>query len=319
MTTGARAPRRIPLWAALAAPALLAAACAHAPQPEDPSERALYRDLQRLVTLSDSAGWEIDRLELEELRGPALLSLCRVERTKQDRLLDWLDLRAADLGGPVEVAYRRRGRDLGELDELLEITRIAMLLRHTIGSRDHDCPFWLEPEAEFDGEQIPDDRWQLTLATGGKAIFVSQGGRADINFGGAGRLLFGRAFGPRWSVYVGAEAGAVASFPRSENGGRSGLVLGVDGLVPVVVRYRFVNTYLEVEAGYLAHVTEERLHIEPGVHAGVAVGAIASRRLLLFPGAAFAASYERTFPAAGDGAVLQSLKLGVRVVFDVSL
>lgn len=290
-------------------------ACAYV-RPPDPQASALYRDLERLVTLTDSAGWDLDRLEVEGMLPDALQSFCRVEPAKREALLDWIDLRIAELGGPVEVAYVERGRELGEVTELLEVTRIGMVLRRSFASST-ECPFWLEPDAEFAGEQLADDRFLLSLAGGGKGMLVAQAGRADLNFGGAGRVLFGRGFGEHWTVFTGVELGAVASFPRNADG-RGNLVLGLDVVVPLVVRYRLVNFYFEGEAGYLARGTEERLTPESGVHVGLAGGVQASKRLWAIPGVGFAVTYERTFP--GDGVpALHMVKVGARVGIDIGL
>src|SRR5262245_24548814 len=59
--------------------AIFASACATEPRPPAGTEDKLYRDLERLVSLSDSAGWQIDRLELDGMLESALLSVCRVD------------------------------------------------------------------------------------------------------------------------------------------------------------------------------------------------------------------------------------------------
>jgi len=297
---------------------LLATACART-LPPDPSSAALYRDLQRIVGLQTTAGWQIDRVEIEGILPAALMSLCRVEPESRARLLRWLDERIAALGGPVEDAYANRGHKLSRVKALLAETRIRMALARAMEAAAEDCPFWLEPKPGFRGRQISDDRWQLSLGGGGKGILVSQGGEQDIHFGGAGRILFGRAIGDRWSLYAGAEAGASASFPRDDEGGRGALVLGVDVVAPVVARFRFVNSYVEAEAGYLARVTEDQHAPVHGMHVGAAVGGRATRTRWFFPGAAFAVSYERTFPRASQGEPLQTVKIGFRVAFDLNL
>jgi hypothetical protein len=155
----------------------------------------------------------------------------------------------------------------------------------------------------------------LLVATGGKGIFVAEHGRADISFGGAGRLLIGRSFGSRITVYLGAEGGAIASFPRDATGGRSNLVLGLDGVVPLVLRYRFVNSYVEVEAGWYGHITEDDRVLDNGVHVGIAVGGQASKQLWFmpfFPGAGFAITYE-------NAGALHALKVGLRVSAELPL
>lgn len=302
---------------ALLALFILAPGCAR-PLPPQPSTSALYRDLHRLVSLRAATGWYIDRLELDELLPDALMSVCQVQPGHRALLRDWLDARIAALGGPVEQAYRARGRDLDRVSELLALTRVRMTLTRAMDAAGADCPFWLEPRPVFRGRQISDDRWQISIAGGGRGVLKSRGDKQDMHIGGSGRLLFGRNLGRDLAIYTGAETGGTASFPKDASGERSNLVLTLDAVVPAVVRYRLTNTYIEAEAGYLARTTEEELgQIEHGLHLGVAVGGRTQRVRFLFPGAALNLSYERTFP---DGAAsLHMVKIGFRAVADFDL
>lgn len=282
--------------------------------PADQSTAALYRDLQRLVGLNTVVGWEIDRIEYRELLSDALMSVCRVPVEKRAALLDWLDKRIAALGGPVEKAYEQRGRNLDRVQGLLELTRIRGLLQVSSKSAVTDCPFWIHPEKPFRGRQIADDKWLVSLGGGGKAIGVLRGDTPALSGGGAGRLLLGRAFGSRWTVLAGAEIGGSGELPR-EDGDSQGVVLSADLVTPLVVRFGFVNTYLELEAGYLYRITEGPEGNSSGAHAGIAFGGRASRRRWLFPGAVFGIAIERTFPRMGDG--LWMIKLGFRAQLDM--
>src|SRR5689334_25331142 len=104
----------------------------------------------------------------------ALDSVCRVDPLARRSLLTWLDEEIHRLGGPVEDAYVARGRRLSAVDELLEVTRIRAVLARADAIAPADCPFWLDVEEPFEGRQIGDDRWQLTLGGGGKAIAMRQ-------------------------------------------------------------------------------------------------------------------------------------------------
>lgn len=285
--------------------------------PPGASTAALYRDLERLVMVEDTAGWEIDRLEVEGLLASALGSVCRVHPVERRALLEWLDVEIARHGGPVEAAWQRAGKRMSRIQTLVRLTRIRKVLAHADQHADADCPFWIEPTDHFAGRQISDDRWTLSGGGGGKAIGVVQGDRADLEFGGAGRLLLGYTFGSRSGLYAGLEIGASASFPKDEaTGTRGQLVVAVDVVTPIVYRHTFINSYLEVEAGWLGHTTEEAPEqIDPGMHVGVAFGGRATRTRFFFPGAAFGINYDRTF--AGDGADLHMVKIGLRVAFDV--
>lgn len=292
------------------------AACARRPAPVEPTARALFRDLERHVTVAATTGWGADRLEIEDLLESSLDSTCRVAPEARRELRAWLDAEIARLGGPVERAWRERDRELGRVEDLLVLTRVQRLLARA-EEMAGECPFWLEPERPFRGRQISERRFMLAFGGGGKLIGVSQGDRSDLNAGGAGRLLVGRALTDGHAVLAGLEGGASAAFPRDEMGERTSLVIAVDLVAPVVYRRTFTNSYLEVEAGWLGRTSERDLNaVDHGVHLGVAFGARALRTRFLFPGAAFGVSWERTFQGGDD---VTMFKLGARVAFDLDL
>ena len=295
---------------------LVVAACART-LPPDPSTAALYRDLERQVTVAGAAGWSIDRLELEGLLSDALLSVCRVDPLARRSLATWLDEQIAANGGPLERAYRERGKRMSRVSLLVKLHRVRRLLAQADAAAAQDCPFWVEIEEPFRGRQISDGRWQLTLGGGGKAMLVHEGDRTDFSAGGAGRMLFGKVLDARSALYAGLELGATAAFPKDELGNRGNLVLGLDVVAPLVYRHTLTNAYWEVEVGWLGRTTEEDLErVDQGAHIGLSVGGRALRTRFFFPGAALGISWERTFTAP-DGADVTTLKVGARVAFDV--
>jgi hypothetical protein len=303
----------------LAALALALAACGPRPAPRDPTTRTLFRDLERHVTVAATTGWGSDRLEIEAMLESTLDSVCRVDPLARRSLAGWLDAEIARLGGPVEKAWRERGKDLSRVGDLLVLTRVQKLLARA-EELAGDCPFWLEPEEPeepFRGRQISEQRLVLTFGGGGKGTVVLQGDRVDLNAGGAGRLLIGRAFSDGHALFAGVELGASASFPRSETGERGALVLGADLVAPLVYRRTLTNAFFELEAGWLGRSSEEDFGaLDHGVHVGAALGARALRTRIVFPGAAFGISWERTFQAGED---VTLLKIGARVSFDLDL
>lgn len=305
---------RVSGWLVVAATACALTSGCRQTLPKDGATSALYRDLQRLVALSTVVGWEIDRVEYRDLLSDSLMSVCRVPVDKRVALATWLDARIKQLGGPVEKAYQNRGRDLSKVAALLELTRVRGLLKTAASSATTDCPFWLRPDKNFRGQQLTDNRWLITLSGGGKAIGVLRGKSPALSGGGAGRLLFGRAFGSRWTFLVGGEVGGSGELPRDE-GDEQGVVLSVDFVAPLVVRYRFVNTYVELEGGYLYRLTEGSEGSASGGHIGIAFGGRAARRRWLFPGAVFGITLERTFPKSGVGITM--VKIGFRAVLDL--
>ena len=156
----------------------------------------------------------------------------------------------------------------------------------------------------------------LSFGGGGKAIFVNESGRYDVSGGGAGRLLLGRSFGQHWMFSLGAEIGALAAFPKDEDGNRNNFVVGAEVVVPLVARYRLTNSYVEVEAGPLGQAREDRDDPSYGIHVGASFGAQATRRLFVIPGVAFGLSLERIF-ANGIYPAATALKAGFRVAIDL--
>lgn len=287
--------------------------------PPDRSGAALYRDLERNVTVEAAKGWSIDRLEIEDLLGGALDSVCRVDPLARRALGDWLDEQIRARGGSPAAAWRARGKKLSRVRALLTMHRVRLLLQRAEEVAANDCPFWLEPEEPFRGRQISDDRWTVTVGGGGKGMLVHQADQTDFSAGGAGRLLVGRTFGSRAALYTGLETGATASFPKDELGNRGELQLGVDIVAPLVYRHTLTNAYVETEVGWLGRTTEQDLErLDHGVHVGVSIGGRALRTRFFFPGAAVSLSWERTF-ARDDDADLTTIKLGARVAFDVDL
>jgi hypothetical protein len=305
-------------WALLLFALTALASCARTLPPQPPAA-VLYRDLDRIVTVASTTGWYVDRLELEKIETDALMSVCAVPPPARAVLVSWLDARIVAAGGPAREAYAKRGRKLSSIKELLRLTRIRMTLERAITSADEDCPFWVEPSNAFPGRQISDDRWHVSLGGGGKGILVSQDSEHDLKFGGAGRLLLGRSIGDRIGLYAGLEAGASASFPRDEAGERGELVVALDVVAPIVMRYTLVNSYWEIEAGPLGTINELDRELIPGVHLGAAVGGRATRNRWFFPGAVFGVSWERTFPDAMQGEPVQYIKVGFRVAIDIDL
>ena len=283
------------------------------PAPKGPTEAALFHDLERQVSVASAIGWGPDKLEIEGIVKATLDSTCRVHPLARRSLATWLDDELRLRGTP-EAAWRAHGKDLSKVDELLALVRIQKLLARA-EELAVDCPFWIEPEDDFRGRQISTQRWQIVAAAGGKGIAVHQHDRDDLSFGGAGRVLFGRAFSEENALYAGVELGASAAFPKDAMGTRTGLVIGIDVVTPLVYRHTLTNTYWELEGGFLARTNEaDWSKIDPGVHAGVTFGGRALRQRWVFPGAAFGVSIERTFD---DDVTL--VKVGGRVTFDIDL
>jgi hypothetical protein len=296
---------------------VVAVAACRTPAPTQQTERALFRDLERLVTVAETPGWGSDRVEVDKIMNPALDSVCRVGLLERRALATWIDAEISRKGGPVEAAYLRRGKRLKAVDDLLVLTRVKLVLARA-EEMSLDCPFWLEPEHPFRGRQISEAAFVISLGGGGKGHIISQGTRQDLGFGGAARILFGRNFEHGNGLFVGAELNASGSFPRDEMGERTKLQVGADLVVPVVYRHVVsANTFLEFSGGWLGRSTEADWgDVDNGAHFGFALGGRALRTRFLFPGAALGLSWERTFIDGDDRTVI---KFGIRGGFDIEL
>ncbi len=308
-----------PTVAALLALCVFALAGCARPLPPRDNASTLYRDVERLVSLREAAGWDIDRYEIDAILPDVLMSLCHVLPEQRSALLDWINRRMSELGGPVEVAYRRNGNSLGSVSELLTLSRVRTALLRASEDASEDCPFWIDPKPKFAGRQISDHRWQFTVTGGGQGNLVNPSNDPELQFGGSGRAALGYVMGRHVAVYGGLQLGGGASVPRDDSGMRTSLELALDTVLPVIVRYSWINTYIEFDAGYLAHASEDNWRqFDHGFHLGFSVGARAMRLRWLFPGAAFGVSYERTF-ASGDDDSLDMIKFGFRAVADIDL
>ena len=289
--------------------------CAHS-LPADHLTSVAYRDMQRLITIEEAAGWTIDRFEVDKILPHALLSLCQISSAHREGLLTWLENEMKRHGGPVEKVYREKGRS--GISELLELFRIHLVVEKAHEIAEQSCPIWLQADEHFSGRQISDNRWFFSGGGGGKLILVSQNNVDDVYAGGGGRIMFGRNFGAHWATLIGSEFGGNASFPKNDLGERGALTFGFDTVIPLVLRYRWVNTFLELETGYLYRFTEGQEPSASGVHFGIAFGGRATLQRWFFPGVVFGVSYEQTFNEQ-DIYSLKTIKLGFRGVLDLDL
>lgn len=277
----------------------------------------MFRDLEREVTVTAATGWRIDRREVENLMNVALESVCRVDPLDRRSLAQWLAEEIRRQGGPVEAAWRARGKKLSAVADLLVLDRVQKVLARA-EELSLDCPFWMEPQHPFEGRQTSDGHFLLTGGGGGKAIASYQDGKSDLKAGGAGRLLLGRVFEGGSALFIGVEVGLSAAFPKNDMGERTQLEVGADVVTPIVYRRPLTTNFFgELEAGWLGRTSErDWTKYDHGVHAGFAIGARGLRTRFVFPGAGIAVSWERTFLDGGDAT---TIKVGARVLFDLEL
>jgi len=298
--------------AALVAATVGLAACSHA-LPQEASERALVRDLVHIVQARDQVGWALDDLEVQAALPDAMASACRVRPEARAGALEWLDGHVQELGGPVEAAWRARGRKLAAVDELWLYDRTRLLLRTADDwARQGKCPFWLEPNGGFTGNQDYHRKLVLSLETGGRVYGQAEGRKTGFGGGGGGRLLGGYGITDRFTLMGGFEIGGAGRFTDVRTGERVSVpaVLLFAG-VPVVARFHDISDHVDLEAGPIAYFNQLRGKVQVGGRAGVGVGV--SRLVVrgILPSLTLSVTYDY-IPAERGAPVVHQIGAGLR-------
>lgn len=265
--------------AVLLACALATAACA-TPTPQDPVQRALYRDLRQIVQTRERTGWLIDRAELDAVTPTALQSACQVVPEHRRTLLEWLQHRIEELGGDPEAAWNAGERDLDHLEERITLTRIRTLLERAHTAAVDDCPFWLEADPHFDGVQASSHRFIIIAESiGGFLLAVRADGSVAIGGGGGGRLLPAYGVAEDLTLALGLEIAGIGSFTndtdRDDSGVGESLSATIMGAVPLLVRFHSGGWLFDLELAAVSRWHEGDLTL-PGARLafGAGLGAV---------------------------------------------
>jgi hypothetical protein len=299
--------------------------------PWQPTQRALVRDVERVVDVRGDVGWLVDESEIQAVLPDVMKSLCQTPPYDREAALVWLDRYIGELGGPdVAAAWRAHGRDLGKVEDLLLVSRTRMLLaRANEWANQGRCPFWLEPNPRFAGVHTQDHRFILTIEGGGRATQEIALGRVRFGGGGSGRLLVGYGFAERWGLSAGIEMGGGARFTNLQLGEQSEFPQLVgQAAAPVVLRRQFgLTTHAELELGPMAYfdrgsadaaTRQVELHFDWGTRLGIAVGGTYLRLHRGFiPKFAVAFTIDYV-PAVSGQPGLTQLGLGLRTGLDFS-
>lgn len=299
--------------------------------PRKPPQRALVRDVERVVDVRGNVGWFIDESEIQAVLPDVMKSFCQVPVEERQEALAWVDRQIVVLGGPdVVAAWVAHGKKLGRVEDLLLATRTRMLLaRATEWANQGRCPFWLEPTARFHGVHTQDHRFIATIEGGGRVTQEIALGRVRFGGGGSGRILAGYGFAEGWGLTGGLELGGGARFTNLALGEQSEFpqIVG-QAAAPVVLRRQLgLTTHAELEAGPLAYfdrgsadpsTREVKLHFDWGLRFGAAIGGTYLRLHRGFiPKFAVAFTVDWV-PAMGEQPGLTQIGLGLRTGLDFS-
>ena len=306
----ARRPGR---W--LRALAILAlTACGCATLPNDPVQRALYLDLRKAVDLSESTGWVVDRIELEDRAENALLSACQVAPEARDDLDAWIGGQVLLAGGPAQQQYADSGGDLDAAEDALTLERTQALLRYATQHAPHECPFWLPTDPQFAGVEGDAGRFALLLETRGFGGFTRSDDATRLAGGGGARVLLGRGLGSRLTLAAGVEVGGFGGLADNQQGSRR-IDATITGALPVMLRIAdFARVYDFELAPVFRFDPDSNLH-PPGVRANLGAGLSTLRTTDFMPYIVLWLGYE-LYPARNGLAVEHVAMLGTRVGVD---
>lgn len=258
--------QRVVLTIALAA---VLTGCITYPGPA--AQRALYLDLRKIVETNEDSGWIADRARLRANLEPALQSLCRVDVADAHALDAWLSAQLRLQGGSALEVYRSHGRRLHAAAEALSLERSLSLLRYAESER-AQCPFWLEPDVGFAGQDGDAARFVILAESTGFASLVLA--RWIPAIGGGGRVLLGRGFGPQLTAAMGVEAFASGAFISSDDHGfdATGSLAA-----PVLVRWARLSRLIDLDLAPVMRFGSRHRAWPPGVRVELAAGISALR------------------------------------------
>jgi hypothetical protein len=300
------------LFRASLAALLLSTLSACASLPPTPAGRGLYVDARKALLGESRLGWTVDRVEIEQAAAEVEPSACRVEPAERAALRRWVASRIAASGGPAETQYRA-GRDIDDLDDVLELERIALLLDKVELYMPGDCPFWVEPEPDFEGEHSTMRRFVLIGESMGGASLLFTRGTTRYGGGGAARLLLSYGFSPHLQLALGGEAGGDAILEENADGQLSpagGFRFGW----PAWLRFIDVDRIYDIELAAVTRLDQGRLSPWGG-RVALAGGVTGLRRLGFMPALQVWLGYE-LYPAQDGLPAQHALRLGTRVGFD---
>ena len=295
----------------------VAAGCVHAP--EEASERALYLDLERVVSTRErTVEWVVDRAEAEDALPTLLRSVCKVRPERRASLGRWLDAEIEAMGGSAEAVYLREGRDLDAAEEILRLERVRAMLRYADARAEEDCPFWIEQEEAFRGVHSDAERFVLYLESNGGGWVVFRGDRTYIGGGGSARVSAGFGLSDRLTLMIGAELGGQGII-GGESAGDDGEAAAEQEVaanfvvgVPVVVRAVDASRLYDLELAAIALTNPQSDLFQPGGRVLVGTGLATPRLGALMPTAVFMAGYE-FYPAASGLPTTHLIRIGTRV------
>lgn len=287
---------------------------AEAPAPVALSAQRLLHDLTVLVAGKSQRGWEIDRLEQENLLGATLESVCRTAPQARTLARQLAQAQRDQLGGPLPTELAKADGDLDGLADLVQAERKLRLLEFALSRADADCPQTLRPHSQFLGRQTLANRTVLHLDGGGLATLRTSGLGQQFGGGGSGRLMLGHGWSPHWAWFTGAEIGGAALLDPLEN--TQQLKLHLYFAWPAMLRWTRQQFHVDVDAAPVLQLSADGDIRGFGARTGVMAVVSTARLLSTIPYAGVGVSFERMLTGAAGAADEWTIRAGFRVGFD---
>lgn len=270
--------------------------------------RALMSDVARIVAAQEAEDWFSNSQALRTIEEQVLASICRATPEARAWALAGF-ARGRDELGDAEAKYRSSGELSSEVEDALTAERRLLVMKHALG-RVAECPFWIRPEAGFEGLQSDRRRVTLSVESGGNVQFRQTEGRWTFGGGGLGRFLIGYGLDGRYSLLAGAEFGGGAMLRPGTNA--SQFVINYFPAVPLVFRTRLLTFQYDVEIAPVALFQADNTDLSWGARVGGCFAFTALRRRNVLPWAGIAFGYEHYF-AGGDREATHFFRGGLRL------
>lgn len=271
---------------------------------------SLLLDLERIVDAQESAGWFVDQDAVQDARTSLLESVCRAPVASRREALSLLEAESR-AAGSARSLYEAEGREVtSAVDRARFLERQVLALRTAMAWADQGCPFWVEPDPEFRGRQSDRDRFTLSFESGGNAQIRHTESTFTIGAGGVGRLLAGRGFGGRFSVFAGLEFGGGAMLKPGVE--QTAFVVNYFPALPVKLRLQDVAWHYDFEVAPVALFQADNTTVSYGVRVGFGMG-IATLRTRGVIGSAGAVIMGEHYFARSERPSAQFVRGGVRV------
>ncbi len=272
----------------------------------------LVSDVRRIVGARETLGWFDDEAAFDAIRTDLLQSVCRSVPEARAWALAELKADASRAGDP-EALYRKDGRRVTpRVEAALTAWRSLRALELSLEEAGEHCPFWIEPNLDFEARQSVRNGLSLHAEGGGVVQVRQTEDTWTLGAGGYGRLLVGLGFDGRATMLVGGEFGGGALI--RPNTKPTEFVITYLSAIPMVFRLHDAAWHYEVEVGPVGLFEADDFDLSYGFRTGVGLGLSGLNTSGIVPWAGLAVAYDHYLPTGGRERT-HFFRAGLRVGF----